>query len=195
MAYPPARARVADPQWIRQIAGNLSKKGLRVTRARPPFQDVFRDVMSNFAASVTVVTGHTEGWHHGLTVSAFTSVSLDPPLVLICIDHSSQSIKALRAAEGFTVNMLREGTGQVALKFASKDTDKFAGLAVRKPTYEGAGLCLPEHSFACLECRTVESLEAGDHTVFVGHVEHAVRYDPGKPLLYWQRGFRRIQTD
>ena len=71
-----------------------------MTKAQPQFQDLFRDIMSNFAASVTVVTGHTEGWHHGLTVSAFTSVSLDPPLVLICVDHSSQSIKALRAAGG-----------------------------------------------------------------------------------------------
>ena len=173
----------------------LYEPGLRVTPPLPPLQDVIRDVMANFAASVTVVTGHTQGWHHGLTVSAFTSVSLDPPLVLICIDHASQSIKALRSAEGFTVNMLREGTGKVALRFASKDTDKFAGLAVRPPTYEGAGLCLPDHSYASLECRTVESAEAGDHTIFVGQVEHAVRYDPGKPLLYWQRDFRRIQTD
>ena len=166
-----------------------------MTRPLPPLQDVFRDIMSNFAASVTVVTSHTQGWHHGLTVSAFTSVSLDPPLVLICIDHASQSIKALRAAEGFTVNMLREGTGQIALRFASKDTDKFAGLAVRTPTYEGAGLCLPEHSYACLECCKVESVEAGDHTIFVGHVEHAARYDPGEPLLYWQRDFRRLRSD
>ena len=166
-----------------------------MTQGLPPLQDVFRDIMSNFAASVTVVTGHTQGWHHGLTVSAFTSVSLDPPLVLICIDHASQSIKALRAAEGFTVNMLREGTGQVALRFASKATDKFSGLAVRPPTYEGAGLCLPEQSYASLECRKVEFVEAGDHTIFIGHVEHAVRYDPARPLLYWQRDFRRIRVD
>ena len=104
-----------------------------MTQGLPPLQDVFRDIMSNFAASVTVVTGHTQGWHHGLTVSAFTSVSLDPPLVLICIDHASQSIKALRAAEGFTVNMLREGTGQVALRFASKDYRQVLGLGGEAP--------------------------------------------------------------
>ena len=137
--------------------------------------------MSNFAGSVTVVTGHTEGWYHGLTVSAFTSVSLDPPLVLICVDHSSQSIKALRAAEGFTVNMFREGTGQVALRFASKATDKLAGLVVEQPKHEAAGLCLPEESYASLECRTVESVEAGDHTIFIGHVEHANLYALARP--------------
>ena len=164
-------------------------------RAQPPLQDLFRDIMSNFAASVTVVTGQTEGWHHGLTVSAFTSVSLDPPLVLICIDHSSQSIKALRAADGFTINMLREGTDQVALRFASKATEKFEGLTVKRPKYEAAGLCLPEESYACLECRKVESVEAGDHTIFVGYVEHARLYDSARPLLYWQRNFRRILVD
>ena len=154
--------------------------------------DMFRDIMSNFAASVTVVTSFAEDRHHGLTVSAFTSVSLDPPLVLICIDHASHSIEALRAAGGFTVNLLREGTAETALKFASKDPDKFDGLAVITPEYEGAGLRLPEISYACLECRTVESVEAGDHTIFIGRVEHAVRYDPARPLLYWQRSFPRL---
>ena len=158
-------------------------------------EDAFRDIMANFAASVTVVTSYWDERHHGLTVSAFTSVSLDPPLVLICIDHASHSIEALQAAGGFTVNMLREGTADVALRFASKDPDKFRDLPVRAPRYEGAGLCLPSHSFACLECRTVESAEAGDHTIFIGQVEHAARYDPGRPLLYWQRDFRRLQVD
>ena len=159
------------------------------------FQNLFRDVMSNFAASVTVVTSFSGERHHGLTVSAFTSVSLDPPLVLICIDHSSHSIAALRVAGGFTVNMLREGTADVAIKFASKDPDKFAGLAVVSPAYAEAGLRLPEQSYACLECCTVKSLDAGDHTIFIGHVETAVRYDPARPLLYWQRDFRRLRHD
>ncbi|WP_420613883.1 flavin reductase family protein [Candidatus Spongiisocius sp.] len=158
-------------------------------------EDAFRDIMANFAASVTVVTSYWDERHHGLTVSAFTSVSLDPPLVLICIDHASHSIEALREAGGFTVNMLREGTADLALRFASKDPDKFRDLPVRAPRYEGAGLSLPSHSFACLECRTVESAEAGDHTIFIGQVEHAARYDPGRPLLYWQRDFRRLQVD
>lgn len=149
--------------------------------------------MSNFAASVTVVTSYAEGRHHGITVSAFTSVSLEPPLVLICIDHRSHSIEALRIAGGFTVNMLREGTDETALRFASKDPDKFAGLAAAPPEYEAAGLRLPEHSYACLECRTIESVEAGDHTIFIGHVENAFRCAPARPLLYWNRSFSRLR--
>lgn len=159
------------------------------------FQDTFRDIMANFAASVTVVTSSAEDRHHGLTVSAFTSVSLEPPLVLICVDHASHSIEALRAAEGFTVNMLREGTAEVATTFASKNPDKFEGLEATGPEFEGAGLLLPEQSYACLECRTVKFLKAGDHTVFIGQVKHAVLCNPARPLLYWQRDFRRLRHD
>ena len=164
-----------------------------MTSSSAALQDIFRDIMSNFAASVTIVTSYAEGRHHGLTVSAFTSVSLEPPLVLICIDHRSHSIDALRIAGGFTVNMLREGTEETALGFASKDPDKFAGLAAAPPEYEGAGLRLPEHSYACLECRTIESVEAGDHTIFIGHVENAFRGAPARPLLYWNRSFSRLR--
>lgn len=166
-----------------------------MTAGPDSFQDVFREVMSNFAASVTVVTSFAEGRHHGLTVSAFTSVSLDPPLILICIDHASHSVDALRLARGFTVNMLREGTGAMATKFASKNPDKFAGLVVREPEFRGAGLALPAESFASLECRTVQFLEAGDHTIFIGHVEQAVLYQVAKPLIYWQRDYRRLRQD
>lgn len=163
-----------------------------MTLSTAALQDLFRSVMANFAASVTVVTSYADGRHHGLTVSAFTSVSLDPPLVLICIDHRSHSIEALRAAGGFTVNMLREGADAAALKFASKDPDKFDGMAAAPPEYEGAGLRLPDLSYACLECRTVEFIEAGDHTVFIGRVEGAFRCGPARPLLYWNRSFPRL---
>ncbi len=169
------------------------------TTAEPPArtatQDAFLDIMSNFAASVTVVTSRHHGRDHGLTVSAFTSVSLDPPLVLVCIDHRSHSMDAMRGAGGFTVNMLREGTGEVAMRFASKEEDKFGDLAVREPEYGEAGLGLPEHAYAVLECRTVESVDAGDHLIFIGHVETAQRVDPGAPLMYWRRRFAEIRGE
>ncbi len=159
------------------------------------FADDFRDIMANFAASVTVVTSRADGRHHGLTVSAFTSVSLMPPLVLICIDHNSHSIHALRKSDGFTVNMLKEGTEAIAVRFASKDPDKFRDLPTRDPRYPGAGLLLPTHSFASLECRTIDRAVTGDHTVFIGHIENASPHEPARPLLYWQRDFRRLQVE
>lgn len=160
---------------------------------RASTEDVFLDIMSNFAASVTVVTSTHDGRDHGLTVSAFTSVSLDPPLVLVCVDYRSHSLEAMRAAGGFTVNLLREGTGDLAMSFASKGDDKFDDIAVIRPRYEEAGPGLPEHSYAVLECRTVDSIDAGDHLIFIGHVEYAARVDPGAPLIYWQRGFSKLK--
>lgn len=164
----------------------------RTERSRA--QETFLDIMSNFAAGVTVVTSTHDGVDHGLTVSAFTSVSLDPPLVLVCIDFRSHSMEPIRAAGGFTVNILREGAGEVAMKFASKDEDKFDDVAVIRPTLESAGPGIPEHSYALLECRTVESVAAGDHMIFIGHVEHAVRVGPCSPLVYWQRGFATLES-
>lgn len=158
-------------------------------------QEALKDIMSNFAASVTVVTSRHDGRDHGLTVSAFTSVSLDPPLVLVCIDNGSHSLDAMKAAPGFTVNMIREGLGDAAMKFASKDDDKFSSFATREPVYEGAGLTLPEQSFAVLECRTTQAVDAGDHIVFIGEVVNASRIDPGAPLMYWRRRFARISAD
>ena len=162
---------------------------------RNPAEQVFLDIMSNFAASVTVVTSTHDGRDHGLTVSAFTSVSLDPPLILVCIDRRSHSLSAMQAAGGFTVNLLREGTGEVAMKFASKDDDKFSDFAVRRPDYELAGPSLPEHAYAVLECRTTDVADAGDHLVFFGHVEHAARLDPGAPLVYWRRKFAALDGE
>ena len=193
----PARSRYANSFRYSYHVQSIVPDGKerRVTASPDPFQDVFRDIMSRFAASVTVVTSFAGDRHHGLTVSAFTSVSLDPPLILICIDHTSHSIGALRVAGGFTVNMLQEGTAEVARKFASKDPDKFTGLASTRPDFRGAGLVLSSESYASLECRTVKSVEAGDHTVFIGHVENAHSHRPAKPLLYWQRDFHRLMPD
>jgi len=101
--------------------------------------DLFLAVMRNIAASVTVVTATNEGRHHGLTVSAFSSVSLDPPIVLVCIDKSSTSLAALHAAGGFTINFLDAGAGEVAMQFASKDTDKFATISHSAPNLPNAG--------------------------------------------------------
>ncbi len=158
----------------------------------PAIQMAIKDIMSNFAASVTVVTSRVGDVDHGLTVSAFTSVSLEPPLILVCIELGAHSLNAMQSSAGFTVNMLREGRRQIAMKFASKDEDKFSGITTLEPDFAEAGLALPEDSFAVLECRTVDMFEAGDHVVFLGQVEHAWRVDPAAPLMYWRRSFGRI---
>ena len=153
--------------------------------------DAFREIMSNCAASVTVVTCRVDGRNHGLTVSAFTSVSLQPPLALVCIGEEAVSGEVLRRADGFTVNLLRAGSGPVADRFASPEEDRFAGSSIASPVTPGAGPFLPDHACAYLECRTVQSVEAGDHVIFIGQVENAVRLRDDPPLVHWRRAYAR----
>ena len=157
--------------------------------------EVFLDVMGNLAASVTVVTATHEGRHYGLTVSAFSSVSRTPPLVLICIDKSSTSLEPIRAAAGFTVNFLAEGKDEAAMVFASRSEDKFEHVAHRHPELDVAGPWLPEVAMAYFECSMETEVEAGDHWVFIGRVHNGQRVDPAAPLVYCRRQFVPLGLD
>jgi flavin reductase (DIM6/NTAB) family NADH-FMN oxidoreductase RutF len=151
--------------------------------------EVFLDVMGNLAASVTVVTATHEGRHYGLTVSAFSSVSRMPPMVLVCIDKSSTSLEAIRSSGAFTVNFMAEGKADAAMVFASRSEEKFSQVAHRHAELESAGPWLPEDAMAYFECTTETEVEAGDHWVFIGRVHHGQRIDPAAPLVYCRRQF------
>jgi flavin reductase (DIM6/NTAB) family NADH-FMN oxidoreductase RutF len=145
--------------------------------------DDFRRVLGHFATGVTVLTAcDSEGRPAGLTASAFTSVSLDPPLVLVCVDHKSQSFPALRESRGFAVNVLTADQQDLSRRFASTRLDKFEGLT-HSPGEFGAPLL--EGVLAQIECETVGTYVQGDHTIFVGRVERA-RVGSGEPLLYYR---------
>jgi flavin reductase (DIM6/NTAB) family NADH-FMN oxidoreductase RutF len=152
----------------------------------------FRTALRSFAAGVTVVTtrdGH--GRPAGLTASAFTSVSLDPPLVLVCVDHGATAHPAFRTHGWFAVNVLRREQEAVSRRFAESGGNKFDGV----PCHEGkTGLPLLDGALATLECRVVEAHEAGDHTIFVGAVE-AVSVAGGRPLVYFHGGYHSLAPD
>ncbi len=152
----------------------------------------FRTAMRSFAAGVTVVTTRDgDGRPSGLTASAFTSVSLNPPLVLVCVDHGATAYPALRAHGRFAVNVLRREQEAVSRRFAESGGDKFDGV----PYHEGrTGLPLLDGALATLECRVVEAHEAGDHTIFVGAVE-AVSVTGGRPLVYFHGGYHGLTSD
>ena len=151
--------------------------------------DEFRHVLSHFASGVTVVTTwDADGRPTGLTASAFTSVSLEPPLILVCVDHKAQSYPALRANGRFAVNILAAEHEAVSRRFASTSTDKFDAVAYRPGTL---GLPLIPEALAHLECRTVHAYPGGDHTIFVGEVE-AARARDGEPLLYFRGDYTRF---
>ena len=158
--------------------------------------DEFRRVLGHFCSGVTVITTmDPQGRPAGLTASAFTSVSLAPPLILVCVAHDAHSYAALAAARYFAVNILAGHHEAVSTRFATKPaahpSEKFEGLDFRK---SALGLPVLTDSLAELECETVHAYPAGDHTIFVGRVEAAdSRGDAGlEPLLYYRGKYRRI---
>jgi flavin reductase (DIM6/NTAB) family NADH-FMN oxidoreductase RutF len=127
-----------------------------------------RRTLGQFVTGVTIVTVRDErGLPRGLTANSFTSVSLDPPLILVCIASRAPSRQAFDAAPGFAVNILGEAQRDVSARFASPVSDKFAGLSWR-PGASGAPLL--ERSLAYLDCRTHRRIEAGDHVILIGEV-------------------------
>lgn len=151
----------------------------------------FKDLMSNVAATVTVVTAPSDEGPIGITVSAFTSVSADPPIVLFCVDKVAGSLAQFLAAPGFTVNFLPEGTEDTAMLFATRGADKFGSSDWSDPESGVAGPVLAE-AFQVLECETVESTEIGDHWVIYGQVV-AERGEAAVPLVYFDRNFARLK--
>jgi flavin reductase ActVB len=151
--------------------------------------DDFRRVLSHFATGVTIVTTRdADGRPTGLTVSAFCSVSLDPPQVLVCVDHKSQSYPSLRDRDHFAVNFLGDRHEDVSRRFATTRLDKFDSVPHKLSSH---GVPLLEGALAQLECRTVSRHVEGDHTILVALVEEA-RNGAGEPLLYFRGKYRRL---
>jgi len=151
----------------------------------------FRKVLGHFATGVTVVTMRLrsgEPW--GFTVNSFTSVSLSPPLILVCVDHSSESFQAMSQAEHFAVNFLSEDQPEISQRFALKTADRFAGVDY---TVGSHGSTLLAGSLGYVECRKVASHPHGDHTVIIGEVLEA-RVRGGNPLLFYRSSYARLET-
>jgi flavin reductase (DIM6/NTAB) family NADH-FMN oxidoreductase RutF len=152
--------------------------------------DEFRSVLGRFASGVTVVTvADKRGRDYGITVTAFSSLSLDPPLVLVCVGHDASILPALADASHFVVNVLAAHQEAIARRFSVPEAEqRFEGLGF---TRGQNGAALLEDVLASIECRVVQSMAGGDHTIFVGEVEAAsVRQDT--PLLYYRGGYSQL---
>lgn len=156
--------------------------------------DTFKDMMASVAATVTVVTAFGDTEPIGLTVSAFTSVSVQPPVVLVCIDKSAASLDAFLSGQGFTVNFLPEEADDLAMLFASRGADKFGAVAWAPPSVDGAGPTL-DASFGNFECETIDRIEMGDHWVIFGRVEASTRNSDSPPCVWLGRGFVRTERN
>lgn len=147
-------------------------------------REQFVRLMSTFASGVTVVTTRADDHPHGLTVSAFCSVSLDPPLVLICIGNDTRSRAALDTSEAFTVNVLSSEQQHLSERFARSQLSMEKRLEdVTYRTTPNGGLRF-EGSLAWLECEHADRHESGDHTIYVGEVVGGEVTDGADPLIY-----------
>lgn len=149
----------------------------------------FRTAMGNVAAAVSVVTMLEDGRPYGTTVSAFSSLSMDPPMLLVSLDNTSTLLSRLHIESSIGVNVLAAHQDQIALRFATKGDDKFADIAWH-PEF-GAPALDGVHGWVAIS--VVQLVEAGDHTVVLGRVEDAGSY-AGAPLTYYQRTFGTHQA-
>lgn len=147
----------------------------------------FRQTMGSFATGVCVVSAAHEGVLHGMTVNSLTSVSLNPPLVLVCFSRGTRTETAVCAAGAFGVNFLREDQVDLSNRFARPGEDHYAGLDIR---YE-AGVPLLVECLAYLVCRVVNVYIEGDHSIVIGSVERAAP-GSGMPLLFYRGKYHAL---
>lgn len=150
----------------------------------------FRAVLGRYATGVTVVTTRApDGEPVGLTVNSFTSVSLEPPLVLFCLDLEAGSLPAFQTADGFAVNILRAGQEAVSNRFADPlaarfDRDGVADWSTGSPILADA--------MAALDCTVHARHDGGDHVILVGRVQRLAVLSDDEPLIYWRGAYRTL---
>jgi flavin reductase (DIM6/NTAB) family NADH-FMN oxidoreductase RutF len=152
--------------------------------------DLFRSVLGRFASSVTILTARdSSGKDHGMTVSAFCSVSLNPPLVLATVDKVASIYPTIMTVDAVGISILSEGQEHHSRRFAEKDADRFDDLEIIRGRDDVA---LLRDALAHLECRIIARHDGGDHTIFVASVENAAAHN-GRPLLYYRGGYAQLE--
>jgi flavin reductase (DIM6/NTAB) family NADH-FMN oxidoreductase RutF len=152
-------------------------------------RDLFRKTCGRFATGIAIATVTApDGTPYGLTVNSFTSVSAVPPLVLICIDYRSTVLSYFRASASYCINVLSDDQKNLSERFSERIPDRFEGLV-----WANGELGAPVLSdcLASMECSVVQTVEAGDHAIFIAEVIRA-KYRDGKPLLYFGSEYRQL---
>ena len=166
---------------------------VQISSNMPLDQETFRHAMGCFATGVTVITVDYQGEAQGMTANAFSSVSMDPLLVLVCVDQQARTHAHLHSRKRFGINVLSEDQRAISEHYAQPDRDparaeqnagaRFDRTAHGTPVLHGA--------LAYLECRLQSAQDAGDHTIFIAEVEDVVVRN-GKPLLFFQGDYTAI---
>jgi flavin reductase (DIM6/NTAB) family NADH-FMN oxidoreductase RutF len=161
-----------------------------------PTSRQFRDAVGTFTTGITVLTARVGAFGHGMTANAFASVSLDPLLVLVCVERDAVMHKALDEAGRFAVSVLAADQEDLARYFSDPSRPmglaQFVPMAWRAGPVTGAPLL--DGALAFLECDVEATYEGGDHTVFLGRVLWVERGEASGPLLYFRGRYRRLET-
>lgn len=147
----------------------------------------FRKAMGCFPTGVTIVsTLDADGAPVGVTISSFASLSLDPPLVLFCLDDKASCLEAFKRNSHFAINVLRQEQRELSIRFASKLEDKWKGVDYDSSS---SGVPMLKGCLANFECSVVDVREGGDHLIFVGRVDRLEYSEAGEPLLYFRGAY------
>lgn len=152
----------------------------------------FRQVMGQFATGVTVVTTRLGDELHGMTANAVTSLSLEPLLVLVCVDKAADTHDILSESGVFAVNILSHEQAELSTRFADKDSDAAHRLSEVPHRFAATGSPILEGCLAYLDCRVVAQYPGGDHTIFIGQVEDAAVAGEGSPLIFHRGRYSRL---
>ncbi len=151
----------------------------------------FRAVLGRYATGITVVTAIApDGTPVGLTVNSFTSVSLDPPLILFCLDRDAGSLPVFDAADGFAVNILGAGQEAVSSRFADPEQERFAADRIERWV---TGAPIHSDALAALDCAVEARHDGGDHVIMVGRVLRTGVLADRDPLVYWRGEYRHLR--
>jgi flavin reductase (DIM6/NTAB) family NADH-FMN oxidoreductase RutF len=152
----------------------------------------FRQIFGHFATGVTVITTAHEGWLHGMTANAITSVSLDPLLLLICVDQTAHTHGQLTNAGRFAVNILGEDQEDLSRLFANTQEPERDSLRGASYHFGVHGAPVLDKCLAYLECEVADRCEGGDHTIFIGSVLEGDLVQEAAPLIFYRGGYRRL---
>jgi len=154
--------------------------------------DDFKNALSAWASGVSVVTTRDEGLAYGLTVSSFTSVSLEPPLVLVCLGHGNRLGGMIASSGRFAVSLLGRDQEAASNHFASRGREPEAELQGVDTVETAAGIPVVAGALAWVSCEVHELVSVGDHAVIIGRVTEASAAAEGSPLIYWSRAYRGV---
>ena len=158
-------------------------------------KDAFRRAMGRFATGVTLITTRLDDELHGMTANAVTSLSLEPMMVLVCVDKTADTHDILSKAGVFAVNILNREQAELSDRFAKKEFDGAHGLEKVPHTFAVTGSPIIDGALAYLDCRTAMEHHGGDHTIFIGEVVEARELSEGEPLVFYRGKYGEFKAD